>query len=799
MTPDHGPTSNSRIVFHRELSSLRISDTSKLDFVFLPGDDALEATKAYQGNEHSMWPSQSYYDQCYELKYEHPGESIDALHKKLGTHGDHMLDSLTKMTKKTVKREMAAGVWLVIPSGRVGTPKELGANAAACMLIGIDESRANKKITIFWVHRRAYTDAKYKCLGRKLVAVEQWRCHSYARRNGVSVDISTTAEAACRSYDACNLYTSAGFTPTPTWGEFDVVRELPSAYKEHVRQNGSTASVVFQWSVVAADVAADGGKTLTECINSAFAKSKASWELNCCDDENLNKRGSKLRNVEVMQRLEKIFATTDIAKTDIGYLPSLLQNIDYDELLQPSARRRGRANVVNTIEMRQPRRKRKLPVPVPTAAALKKEPPQNSDSATTCLAARGQASQSPDDEVLFTYPPGETTKDRVTLTRAELMRLRFERNGGYLNDSLIDYQLKRFEDEINTQGRCHFFGSLLNTLLLRRKSAGYFARSKQPVNLFDKDFLFVPIHCARLQHWSLAVICCPSCAENACIVYVDSLNQEPSDFTHLSDFFASEIAKTEGGAMGTSALPSIDDDDDEYTILAHTLGEPASSSLNSDATSLTIRWRPHKSQGMTKDDTRVANCIAEQAKDVRNQDVLHAIANAQVEEFFERNLTHGLYADHAAAHHLTLSVQYKGFVKGRHVLEGTIAKKFKQGDTTADAVRGATSSGDVRNNTKPGLQIHHNRSNTLPVVVCTVTRQHNTYDCGLYMLEFIRRIAKNQSAFKKAICANKKEKMISWQSLPEGLQFTSTDINDFRNSLIKDIERRGREQQPAAT
>ena len=121
-------------------------------------------------------------------------------------------------------------------------------------------------------------------------------------------------------------------------------------------------------------------------------------------------------------------------------------------------------------------------------------------------------------DVVWVYPAlGE--KDAVTLTHEELRRLH---DRDFLNDSLIDYQLKviaaRLPEE--QRRRCHFFntfffkrlmiatrklrGAKLRDLDSMRECYRQVARWTKGVNLFDKDYVFVPIN--EHLHWSLVVL-----------------------------------------------------------------------------------------------------------------------------------------------------------------------------------------------------------------------------------------------------------------------------------------------------
>ena len=145
------------------------------------------------------------------------------------------------------------------------------------------------------------------------------------------------------------------------------------------------------------------------------------------------------------------------------------------------------------------------------------------------------------------YPHGDP--EAVTITPEDLLRLR---PNEFLNDSIIDLMMKRMQRKIaGIPGaqRFHFFSSFFYQKLCENddRSTGHATdamtsgstahkrvqRWTSKVNLFEKDFIFVPIN--QNLHWSLAIICHPWAAkcefgastreEQACLLHLDSLGE----------------------------------------------------------------------------------------------------------------------------------------------------------------------------------------------------------------------------------------------------------------------------------
>lgn len=109
---------------------------------------------------------------------------------------------------------------------------------------------------------------------------------------------------------------------------------------------------------------------------------------------------------------------------------------------------------------------------------------------------------------MLNYPQGG---GGVSISIADYMRLK---PGTYLNDVIIEFYLKYIYFEMNEsqRNRSYFFSAYsyfrmssndhVETFEIRH---GRVARWTKKVNLFEKDFVFVPINFNK--HWFLAIIC----------------------------------------------------------------------------------------------------------------------------------------------------------------------------------------------------------------------------------------------------------------------------------------------------
>ena len=172
--------------------------------------------------------------------------------------------------------------------------------------------------------------------------------------------------------------------------------------------------------------------------------------------------------------------------------------------------------------------------------------------------------------------PNLGDKGALTLTDEEVQRLV---QGKYLNDTLIDYQLKQIQASLSPAllERCHFFTSHFFKRMMWSKRGNQQLNDPAPlaeayktvrrwtkhVDLFTKDFIFVPI--GEYLHWSLAIIHRPGAfllprearpGSEPCIMYLDSMGgTKPKAFRLLKIYLDlvrkdKEAAKRKNEEMG---------------------------------------------------------------------------------------------------------------------------------------------------------------------------------------------------------------------------------------------------------
>lgn len=125
---------------------------------------------------------------------------------------------------------------------------------------------------------------------------------------------------------------------------------------------------------------------------------------------------------------------------------------------------------------------------------------------------------------ILIYPPPHQGPRGISINTEDYECLAIDQ---YLNDVIIDFYLRYLQDEVLTKGqrsRTHifsqFFYKRLTTMQTRKTQAdrdGKLTAAQRrhlrvekwtkSVNLFDKDFIIIPIN--EQQHWFLAIICFP--------------------------------------------------------------------------------------------------------------------------------------------------------------------------------------------------------------------------------------------------------------------------------------------------
>lgn len=119
-------------------------------------------------------------------------------------------------------------------------------------------------------------------------------------------------------------------------------------------------------------------------------------------------------------------------------------------------------------------------------------------------------------ENILTFPEG---RGGITVGLSDYMRLSPNK---FLNDILIDFWMKYIHTELIDEAqreKCHMFSQFFFTRLstpmngdIQAETAAQkharVARWTKNVNLFEKDFIFVPIN--HNTHWFLSIICFPA-------------------------------------------------------------------------------------------------------------------------------------------------------------------------------------------------------------------------------------------------------------------------------------------------
>lgn len=122
---------------------------------------------------------------------------------------------------------------------------------------------------------------------------------------------------------------------------------------------------------------------------------------------------------------------------------------------------------------------------------------------------------------IIQYPMNVTGAHSIRLRSYEYLAV-----GEYVDDAILDFYTEFLRLEVlspEQRDRSHFFSVFFYSILTARPSRGRFttpgqtaaqkrhervAKWTKDVNIFEKDFVFVPIN--SRNHWFLAVICFPS-------------------------------------------------------------------------------------------------------------------------------------------------------------------------------------------------------------------------------------------------------------------------------------------------
>lgn len=130
----------------------------------------------------------------------------------------------------------------------------------------------------------------------------------------------------------------------------------------------------------------------------------------------------------------------------------------------------------------------------PTVLRCRRPSPAASDPMASTEQANGRQS------------PATIAQRSVSLTRSDIFRLN---EGFYLNDSLIDFDLRRIAPAL---ARIHAAVAFTSFFLEQLQRGGHasVARWTRGVDVFAQRFILVPVH--NGDHWSLAIVCHPGAA-----------------------------------------------------------------------------------------------------------------------------------------------------------------------------------------------------------------------------------------------------------------------------------------------
>lgn len=113
-----------------------------------------------------------------------------------------------------------------------------------------------------------------------------------------------------------------------------------------------------------------------------------------------------------------------------------------------------------------------------------------------------------EDPVLVTYPwpVAEDLCDIVRLTQQDITRLNDSRSE--FNDSLINFYITYLKRSTASPiaDRCYFFNTYFYSALQQNDSSNRVGSWTKDVDLFEKDFLIVPINDPENHHWTVCIV-----------------------------------------------------------------------------------------------------------------------------------------------------------------------------------------------------------------------------------------------------------------------------------------------------
>lgn len=133
----------------------------------------------------------------------------------------------------------------------------------------------------------------------------------------------------------------------------------------------------------------------------------------------------------------------------------------------------------------------------------------------------GAVASKPSSRCIIEYPRNVRGASSVTVQSYECLA-----SGEYLDDAIIDFYAEYLRHEMlsaEQRKRTHIFSVFFHNVLTARSSRGRYstpnltaaqkrhervAKWTKDVNIFEKDFLIVPIN--TRNHWFLAIVCFPS-------------------------------------------------------------------------------------------------------------------------------------------------------------------------------------------------------------------------------------------------------------------------------------------------